>query len=43
MPLGRVGGCENGIGRAAVYLASEDAGCVVGNALRVDRGVGTTR
>jgi NAD(P)-dependent dehydrogenase (short-subunit alcohol dehydrogenase family) len=38
--LGRVGDCEQDIGRAAVFLASEDAGFVTGHSLMVDGGQG---
>jgi NAD(P)-dependent dehydrogenase (short-subunit alcohol dehydrogenase family) len=38
--LGRVGNCERDIGRAAVFLASEDAGFVTGHSLMVDGGQG---
>jgi NAD(P)-dependent dehydrogenase (short-subunit alcohol dehydrogenase family) len=38
--LGRVGDCERDIGRAAVFLASEDAGFVTGHSLMVDGGQG---
>jgi NAD(P)-dependent dehydrogenase (short-subunit alcohol dehydrogenase family) len=36
--LGRVGDCEHDIGRAAVFLASADAGYVNGHSLMVDGG-----
>ena len=36
--LGRVGDCEHDIGRAAVFLASDDAGYVNGHSLMVDGG-----
>ena len=36
--LGRVGDCELDIGRAAVFLASDDAGYVNGHSLMVDGG-----
>jgi 2-hydroxycyclohexanecarboxyl-CoA dehydrogenase len=38
--LGRVGDCEHDIGRAAVFLASEDAAYVTGHSLMVDGGQG---
>ena len=38
IPLGRMGQPEADIGRAAVYLASEDAGYVTGTTLMVDGG-----
>jgi NAD(P)-dependent dehydrogenase (short-subunit alcohol dehydrogenase family) len=36
--LGRVGDCEHDIGRAAVFLASDDAGFITGHSLMVDGG-----
>ena len=38
--LGRMGDCEHDIGRAAVFLASDDAGFVTGHTLMVDGGQG---
>jgi NAD(P)-dependent dehydrogenase (short-subunit alcohol dehydrogenase family) len=38
--LGRVGDCEQDIGRAAVFLAGDDAGFVTGHSLMVDGGQG---
>ena len=38
--LGRIGDCERDIGRAAVFLASDDAGFVTGHSLMVDGGQG---
>ena len=38
--LGRVGDCERDIGRAAVFLASEDATFITGHSLMVDGGQG---
>ena len=38
IPLGRMGDCELDIGRAAVYLASDDAAYVTGTTLMVDGG-----
>jgi 2-hydroxycyclohexanecarboxyl-CoA dehydrogenase len=38
--LGRLGDCELDIGRAAVFLASEDAGYITGHSLMVDGGQG---
>lgn len=38
IPLGRMGDCELDIGRAAVYLASDDASYVTGTTLMVDGG-----
>jgi NAD(P)-dependent dehydrogenase (short-subunit alcohol dehydrogenase family) len=38
--LGRIGDCEADIGRAAVFLASADAGFVTGHSLMVDGGQG---
>ena len=38
--LGRVGDCEHDIGRAAVFLASDDAGYITGHSLMVDGGQG---
>jgi len=38
--LGRVGDCEHDIGRAAVFLASDDARYVTGHSLMVDGGQG---
>ncbi len=38
--LGRIGDCELDIGRAAVFLASEDAGYITGHSLMVDGGQG---
>ena len=37
-PLGRVGDCETDIGRAAVFLASEDSRFVTGMTLPADGG-----
>jgi NAD(P)-dependent dehydrogenase (short-subunit alcohol dehydrogenase family) len=36
--LGRLGDCELDIGRAAVFLASDDAGYITGHSLMVDGG-----
>jgi NAD(P)-dependent dehydrogenase (short-subunit alcohol dehydrogenase family) len=36
--LGRVGDCELDIGRAAVFLASDDASYITGHSLMVDGG-----
>ena len=36
--LGRVGDCEDDIGRAAVFLASDDSGYITGHTLMVDGG-----
>jgi 2-hydroxycyclohexanecarboxyl-CoA dehydrogenase len=38
--LGRLGDCELDIGRAAVFLASDDAGYITGHSLMVDGGQG---
>jgi NAD(P)-dependent dehydrogenase (short-subunit alcohol dehydrogenase family) len=38
IPLGRVGDCELDVGRAAVFLLSEDAAYVTGSTLMVDGG-----
>jgi NAD(P)-dependent dehydrogenase (short-subunit alcohol dehydrogenase family) len=38
IPLGRMGDAEADIGRAAVYLASDDAAYVTGTTLMVDGG-----
>ena len=38
VPLGRVGDCEQDIGRAAVFLASKDASYITGGTLIVDGG-----
>lgn len=38
VPLGRMGDCELDIGRAALYLASDDAAYVTGTTLMVDGG-----
>jgi NAD(P)-dependent dehydrogenase (short-subunit alcohol dehydrogenase family) len=38
--LGRIGDCELDIGRAAVFLASDDAGYITGHSLMVDGGQG---
>ncbi|MCW2550058.1 MAG: dehydrogenase, short-chain alcohol dehydrogenase like protein [Mycobacterium sp.] len=38
--LGRLGDCEHDIGRAAVFLASGDAGYITGHSLMVDGGQG---
>lgn len=38
VPLGRVGDCEQDIGRAAVFLASQDARYITGGTLIVDGG-----
>jgi 2-hydroxycyclohexanecarboxyl-CoA dehydrogenase len=38
--LGRIGDCEHDIGRAAVFLASDDASYVTGHSLMVDGGQG---
>jgi 2-hydroxycyclohexanecarboxyl-CoA dehydrogenase len=38
--LGRVGDCERDIGRAAVFLASDDAAYITGHSLMVDGGQG---
>jgi NAD(P)-dependent dehydrogenase (short-subunit alcohol dehydrogenase family) len=38
--LGRVGDCELDIGRAAVFLASDDASYITGHSLMVDGGQG---
>ena len=38
IPLGRVGDCEVDVGRAAVFLASEDASFVTGHTMPVDGG-----
>jgi NAD(P)-dependent dehydrogenase (short-subunit alcohol dehydrogenase family) len=43
IPLRRVGDCEQDIGRAAVFLASEDAAYVTGQTLMVDGGMGSFR
>ncbi len=43
IPLRRVGDCEKDIGRAAVFLASEDAAYVTGQTLMVDGGMGSFR
>ena len=36
--LGRIGDCESDIGRAAVFLASDDAAYITGHSLMVDGG-----
>jgi len=38
VPLGRLGDCENDIGRAAVFLASSDSDYITGHTLMVDGG-----
>ena len=43
VPLGRLGDCETDIGRAVVFLASDDASYVTSNTLWVDGGGGSTR
>lgn len=43
VPLGRLGDCETDIGRAVVFLASDDASFVTSNTLWVDGGGGSTR
>lgn len=43
VPLGRLGDCESDIGRAVVFLASDDASYVTSNTLWVDGGGGSTR
>jgi NAD(P)-dependent dehydrogenase (short-subunit alcohol dehydrogenase family) len=43
IPLRRVGDCEEDIGRAAVFLASDDSAYVTGQTLMVDGGMGSFR
>ncbi|MDG2306952.1 MAG: SDR family oxidoreductase [Candidatus Binatia bacterium] len=43
IPLQRIGDCEDDIGRAVVFLASEDAHYVTGNTMFLDGGYGSTR
>jgi NAD(P)-dependent dehydrogenase (short-subunit alcohol dehydrogenase family) len=43
IPLRRVGDCEEDIGRAAVFLASDDSAYVTGQTLMVDGGMGVFR
>ncbi len=38
VPMGRVGDCENDIGRAAVFLASPDSDYITGHTMMVDGG-----
>lgn len=38
IPLGRVGDCERDVGRAAVFLASDDAAYITGHTMPVDGG-----
>ncbi len=43
IPLRRAGDCEQDIGGAAVFLASDDAAYVTGQTLMVDGGIGSFR
>lgn len=43
IPLGRIGDCEQDVGRAVLFLASDDSAYVTGNTLWVDGGYGSTR
>ena len=43
IPLGRIGDCEQDVGRAVLFLASADSAYVTGNTLWVDGGYGSTR
>ncbi len=43
IPLGRIGDCEDDIGRAVAFLASDDAHYVTGNTLWLDGGYGAVR
>jgi meso-butanediol dehydrogenase / (S,S)-butanediol dehydrogenase / diacetyl reductase len=38
IPLGRVGDCEQDVGRAVAFLLSDDAGYVTGSTLMADGG-----